>query len=247
MTAPQLFAGYRPIGDRRCFFCDGQCDETHRSADHVKSSFTSRDTVAGGEYVCAGCVAAMNESADIEMLDGIRRTGQMVRGYSWIVTDVARAATKAHRELMRELCLSPPTPPFVICISDSGQKHLLYRAVVCHSREVVTVTLEGDKITYRPHDLRNRIDLAERIIACVGKIAAAEPLTPRDGMKIVTHDEQGELILTAWLECREQSLSRLAVWLSAPKEKCIELYPPIAAPVASAEHGAIQTAFSWTD
>lgn len=233
-TATQLFSGIRPSGRERCFYCGCQCDETHRSIDHVKSSFTSRDTVVGGDYVCSGCVAAMNESAAIEMIDGERRDGQMVRGYSWIVTDRALAATKAHRELIRQLCLSPSKTPFVICISDSGQKHLLYRAVVCYSRDVVTVTLEGERITYRPEELSIRIDLAERIIACVGKIAAAGPLSPRDGMRIVEHHEHGELILSTWLECREQPLTRLALWLSAPMKECNERYRPIATPVASA-------------
>lgn len=70
---------------------------------------------------------------------------------SWVITKTeAIAATKGHIDYLRGVCLSPPEPPYTISIAVSGQKHVLYRAAVCYSRDVITVTLEGEAITYTP-------------------------------------------------------------------------------------------------
>jgi len=249
MTAPQLFASYWPEGPHRCYYCGGRCDETHRAADLVQSSFTARDTVAGGEYVCPGCIAAMDERATITLADGEVREGQRVRCYSWVITaEAAIAATKAHRAWLTGACLSPPEPPYVISISDSGQRHLLYRAVVCHSREIITATLEGERVTFTPYELDERLTLCRKLIAATGKPALSEAPTARFGMSVVSHHDDESLIST-WLECREQPLSRLAAWLSPPKEECLLEFPAPAAPAptACARHRAVQATFSWLD
>lgn len=222
ISPTQLFAGMNPVGSRHCFYCGGKCAEGQSipASEHVKKSFTSRDTVAGGDLVCLGCVAAMDERATIQLADGTVREKQKVRCYSWVIThDKPIAATKSHRQWLLETCLSPPEPPFVIMLSDSGQKHLLYRAAVCHSREVITITLEDQRITYTPDELRERLLLCKKIAAATGKPAILESPSPSAQMRVLEHFAD-ESLLADWLSVREHPLTRLAAWLTPASKEC---------------------------
>lgn len=227
----ELFAtarGYAySAGAEHCFYCGTSCDQSFTSAKYVKQSFTSRDTVCGGNYVCGGCVAALDEQATIELPTGEVRTGQKTRCYSWVFNrGRALAATKAHREWLVGVCLYPPEPPFVVCLSDSGQKHLLYRGKVCHSREVLTVTLEAEPITFRPQELTERMQLAKRIAAAIGKPSLAEPLSLNQQMGVINYHGLGvEPVLNAWLAVQNQPLSRLAGWFCPAQKECKLEYP----------------------
>lgn len=246
-TAPQLFAGIGPAGAETCFYCGGSCEPIHSASEIVKKSFTGLDTVTLSNWVCPGCVDSMQEKCDIVQIDGERRRGQKIRGYSWVITSKEKhACTKSHRERLQRLCINPPEPPFVICISDSGQKHLLYRAVVNASRELVTVTLEGEAITYQTHELVARIDLCKRVAAATGKPALKEIMSPQTQMRIVEHYESAEF-LAAWLDCFSEPLTRLAVWLCPPKDECLHEFPAVTGSVADSQHGEAQTTFSWSD
>jgi hypothetical protein len=184
-------------------------------------------------------VLCLRESAEITLIDGEIRRGQKVRGYSWVVTaNSALAATKAHLEQLRALCLDPPEPPFAIVLTDSGQTHQLYRGTVNHSREVVTVTLEAEPVTYRagqrvfyrPDELAPRLDLCGRLIAATGKPALREPITQRFALAVMERYCDGEALLNLWTRVREQPLSRLAAWISPAKETCLNVYPSDFAP-----------------
>jgi len=189
----------------------------------------------------------MNEKGDLTLMDGAKRSGQKYRGYSWIIECGKRtAATKSHRSTIADICIAPPAPPFVICISDSGQKHLLYRAVVNASRDLVTVTLEGEAVTYRPFNLIARLEVCKRVAAATGKPAMKEPMSQQSQMRIVEHFDSTE-VLAAWLDCDSEPLTRLAVWLCPPKAECEIEYPAITGGNANDQHGATQAAFSWSD
>lgn len=230
-TATQLFSTARGLplrtGDYRCYFCGGHCSTDTPQSSLVGKSFTARDTVCGGDWVCDGCVTAMDERATITLACGERREQQKVRGYSWVIGRVATAATKSHRDWLLGQCLVPPSPPFAICISDSGQKHLLYRAIVCHSNKQCAVTLEGERVCYTPPQLRDRLELCRRLVAATGKPALAESLSPSAAMRIIAHHGD-ESLVTVWLAVREEPLSRLAAWLCEPKEECLARYPAAA-------------------
>lgn len=227
LTAPQLFARYEPQGGETCFYCGGQCDQTHAAKDVVKSSFTGLDTVTLSNWVCVGCVDAMQEGIDLQLIDGTRKTNQKTRGYSWIITGTDRkACTKAHRVELLDACINPPSTPFVVCISDSGQKHLLYRAVVNHSRDTITVTLEGEAITYQPRELIQRLELCKQIAAATGKPAMKEPMSTQTQMRIIEHYESDH-VLAAWQALHNESLTKLAVWLCPAKDECLIDYPSV--------------------
>lgn len=220
MSPTQLFAGVEPHGDAVCFYCFGKCPERHLASKIVKKSFTGLDSVSLSKWVCEGCIAAMGEYSDIEMADGEKRVGQKIRCYSWVVDLGGHTAySKTHRAQLRSVCVNPPSPPFVICISDSGQKHLLYRSKVCWSREQVVVTLEGDVIDYTPEALADRIALCVRVCSVVGRPAMAAGLNAMQCMSVC--ETFGESVLSEWLAVCGQSLTRLAVWLCPSKEECL--------------------------
>jgi CRISPR type IV-associated protein Csf1 len=224
MMFGQLFAVARRYdyasGAQRCFFCGTSCDERFPSAKAVKTSFTSRDTVCGGDFVCGGCIAAIDEQATIELPDGSVRTGQKTRCYSWVTNGAgAVAATKAHRQWLLQQCLSPPNPPFIICLSDSGQKHLLYRSAVCFSQQVVTVTLEAQRISFHVDDLAERYGLVTAMAAAVGKPPLSEPLSFRQQMTAIQFHET-DAYLSRWLQVANAPLSQLALWFCPGKKEC---------------------------
>lgn len=231
-SVPHLFAaanGVTLAGDQRCFYCGAPADGSHAAKEYVKDSFNGRDHVAvpSSSCVCEGCVICMRHKCELTLIDGQVKSGQMMRTYSWVVTqDAAMAATKAHLPVLRSLCLSPPEPPYALILSDSGQKHLLYRGVVCRSKDRAILTLEGDRVDYATSELQSRLRLAGKLVAATGKPALKEPPTVRFGIAVMDrYPETGERLLSEWDLVREQPLSALAAWLSPKKEECDVEYP----------------------
>lgn len=249
-SIPELLAASHGIackGPHRCFYCGAPCDGTSSVKEYVAKSFTARSTVAnpGSLGICEGCVLAMREGATICMIDGEERIGQKMRGYSWVLLDGnAFAATKAHLKQLRETCLALPEPPFAIVLSDSGQTHQLYRGVANHSSETVTVTLEAERVTYRPEELRGRLALCGKLVAATGKPALKGPVSVRFAISVSEYFRDGESLVEEWDRVREQPLSRLAAWLCPNKESCSHEYASdtghgIAPPQAGGDGGPI--------
>lgn len=234
-SVPHLYAGAHGLdcaGDSACFYCGAPCGEDHPTSKYVQSSFTGRNGVVapGSPWVCNGCVLALREDATVAMIDGSTRPGQKVRSYSWVVAEKsAVAASKAHLNALRVLCLNPPGYPLAIVLSDSGQTHQLYRGVVNHggARDVLVVTLESERVEYRISDLAARLILCGRLVAASGKPALREPITTRLALSVLSrYPRTGEALLDEWGLVRQQSLSRLASWLCVPSEKAQDEYPP---------------------
>jgi hypothetical protein len=226
-TGPQLFAGRKESGPAICFYCAGRCKEKNASKDIVKSSFTGLDTVTLSSWVCDGCIVAMDERATIQLIDGEVRHGQKTRLYTYIFNEHwKRGATKAHREEILIMCLSPPEPPFVISLAESGQKHLLYRSVVNYSCDSITVTLEGVPIHYTPSALRDRLELTKRVCAATGKPALKEAMSFNTQMRVCEYYED-ESVLMQWLKVCGEPLTQLAIWLCPPKEICENEFKPV--------------------
>ena len=194
-------------------------DGTHTTAQYVKGSFTAISSVAcpGSRDVCDGCVACLNESADI-VVGHEHRTAQKIRNYSWILSSRgAVACTKGQREVLLHACLHPPEPPYAIVIAVSGQRQLLYRGVVCWSQDLVTVSLEEERITYQPPELLERLELLRQIVSLTGKPALEEGLSVHQQCQIV--EQLGEEAIQKWDRVARASLSRLALFLLPKKEE----------------------------
>lgn len=229
MTGPELFAlahGRRCTGPHRCLFCGAPAAAPYALPD----SFTARDTLRcpGSPFACAGCSLCLEESGDARYPDGTTRhfTKAFRRMCSWVVTaTTAVAATKAHLDYLRGVCAGPPAPPFLVSLAVSGQKHLLYRGVVNHTTAAAAVTLEGERIDYRPGELRDRLALCGRLCAATGKPALAGPPTPSFWFRVCEAFAAGDRLCETWSRVREEPLSRLAAFLCPPKEACQREYP----------------------
>jgi len=224
MTGPQLLAEALGLNPKRgglpCFFCGGG-GATVPISDVLLDTFSALSSVRarGSKVACVGCQWAMatHEEGFVDA-GGELRTGRAAqpRLYSWIVTAIeARAHTKAHLDLLRAACLNPPIP-CAICLSDSGQKHLLYLTPVATERFYPTVTLEGRSITYRVKDLGYALDIAIKIAAACGKPGLDSPnfsaLLERYGVA------DAEALLLCWGRLRTTPLGELAAWLAPSKE-----------------------------
>lgn len=224
MTLPELFAianGKTYLGEYRCRFCGSPASQPHKLAD----TFTAIDSLTDplSNYACVGCLLCLEEIGDVNLPDGktLAMTRSYRRGCSWVITqDSCVGATKAHIQFLRETCLNPPEPPFAISIAVSGQKHTLYRGVVCHSRENMVVTLEGEKVEYHIDELKDRLNLCGHLIAATGKPALEEKPDAFFWGRVAQRYTHWEELLSQWEEVRESPLSRLAVFLSPKKEDC---------------------------
>lgn len=239
----QLYAmahGVQCDGDQSCFYCGAPADGSHRTSDYLKPTFSGLNDVAcpGSSVVCSGCVLALRDTAVVEMLDGQQRDMKRiaVRAWSWLVTPTrALAASKAHLSELRGLCLEGPgEQPWGLCLSDSGQKHLLYRGVVNRGGPVWTVTLEGQRVDYRPQDLQSTLGLCGRLVAAGGKPLLAGPVSDRLAVLTIGRYRDGEQLLVRWDRVRDEPLSRLALWLSPKKEDACVEYP---GDIVGTEHG----------
>jgi len=235
MTAPELFArsyGIDCAGAHSCFYCGAPADESLPTSEFVKGSFTERSLVAcpGSQWICKGCELCLRDNAELTMLNGQKRNvvRAAMRSFSWAINTKARAGSKADIPAWRELCVNPPEPPFAIVLSDSGQKHLLYRGFVCLSREDIVVTLEMERIEYRPFDLQTAIDLCSRLIAATGKPALNEPVSPRFAQAVSDYFSEWETLLQQWEEIYGKPIARLAAWLSPGRDSARERIKPTA-------------------
>jgi CRISPR type IV-associated protein Csf1 len=245
-SVPHLLAvafGAECVGNHRCFYCGAAANERYSVKTYVKDSFTGRSgvTAPGSQWVCHGCTLCLREDAEIILIGGELRGGQMMRGYSWFITATeVQAGTKANLDVFCNLCLGPPAPPFALVLSDSGQTHQLYRGVVCHSRELITVTLEAERINFHPEQLRDALEIAGKIAAATGKPALREPIGFGAAARILgRYPDGGESLISAWTKVGESPLGRLAAWLCPRKDVCELEYPsnnPIVDPLG---HGGV--------
>lgn len=229
MTGPELLAlanGFHCLGAERCVYCGAAASVLYALPD----SFTTRDTLRcpGSKFICRGCRLA-TEEVGIAVYPTNERyhfTKAFRRMCSWVVTEnSAYAATKGHIEYLRSACLHPPAPPYMISLAVSGQKHVLYRSVVNHDNINIVVTLEGEPIQYRPHELKDRLALCGRLVSATGKPALAETPKPSFWIRVCERFALGESWCSEWEQVRNEPLTRLAAFLCPAKEASEREYP----------------------
>lgn len=217
-------------GTSRCFYCGESC--TDDNSGWVKDSCTVYHAAAcpQSRVVCDGCALALREKADIVLADGERRSGQKMRGYSWVLTkSSATAYSKAHVELLRAVCLEPPSAPYGITISPGGQKHLIYLTQVVLDSDNPSVCLDGEAVKYTPGALSRRLEIAEAICAAVGKPALSESLAFSAYRRMAEHfgNDRGLALCEEWRRVAGEPLSRLASFLASKKEIACGRYPKV--------------------
>ncbi len=239
LTASKLFSqSLHNHGENRCYFCGTDCDNTYLSELYIKDTFTNRDIIArpSSKYVCRGCVMTLGfgEDDELVMIDGSIKKRENQRGlsphlYSWIITKDKRIPfTKAHISIIRGILTNTNpimqlTTPFVIVLSDSGQKHLIFRAPVSKSDEVYPIMLEDEIIITEPISIKERIDITTPIVAATGK-PALKDITLQTYISYRKY-HGNTYKLEEWESIKNDPISKLAVWLSLNKEEATNEYP----------------------
>ncbi len=244
-SVPHLLAmafGEDCVGEERCALCGAPADGSRTVKEWIKSSFTDRNLMArpASRFVCAGCALSLRENCEVPLTDGttVLRTTSAMRGSSWLISETkAMSANLGSLAALRDACLDPRSfagceSAWAIVLADSGQKHLIYRGVLngplgAGPDPACCATLEGERIAYRPSELRDRIDLCSRLIAATGKPALAEAPSFRFAQSVMDHwgEDEGQRRLDMWVRVRRDPLSRLAAWLSPNREACRLLHP----------------------
>lgn len=217
------------IIEKKCFYCGNQCNNDYLIKDYIKSTFTNYDIVKNpnSNYICDECIWAFSSDQQIILIDGEIKEKQSPRNFSWIIIkDKKIAATKRNIKELREIILNPPKPPFKIVLSDSGQKHLLFRAIWAQSQDNYLIQFEEEQIIINIIGLQKRLILADKLSAAIGKIAIKNP--DKISYAITINNYYDDLTdYENWLNIYNQPLSRLAAWLAKNKEDARNEYPAI--------------------
>lgn len=223
ITASRLFAPDQyKTGNNRCYFCGLDCDDSHKTKDHVGPSFTNRAEVYHPEslFVCGCCVASTQGLAETTDISGETRIGRAgaPRMYSWVLSEAGnKAFNKKYMDFARASVLCPPEPPFSIVLADSGQKQLIFRSPVNHDRNVFIVQLEERRIEVDLSVFGSVLERATQLSAATGKKALIEP--DRIGNFIQCVDFYGnESAIEKWIEIYSTPMGILASWLCKGKE-----------------------------
>ena len=224
MTASKLY--YNDEGNKNCYFCNSECSNNILVSSFIKKTFTNYNLVKNPNslYVCKGCYFSMTDKniKELEMPDEEIKYNQSARTYSWVLTkNFKQAFTKRHIQELKQFILYPIDTPFSIIISNSGKKHLIFRTPISYTRDNYFLQFEEEIIYINIEELKNRIDLCEKIISFCGK----KGVMKYSEYKISKYclDEIDDSILDKFFYIRKEKLTELAVYLSNNKEKCNDI------------------------
>lgn len=151
--APRRGPQYGP--DATCWLCGGP---THGVGwpwlSAIPDTFTNHTLAAcpTSTTICQPCVGlgskATWERYATDHPELRLKTGHAMswRCYSHLFTSAPPHHECPTRARWREILLSPPDPPFLAVVAESGQKHLIFRGVVAHSRDRFMVQFEEHRV-----------------------------------------------------------------------------------------------------
>lgn len=138
--------------DARCWLCGGTIQETAWHRHHFPATFTNVNLarVPASQAVCQPCAylsAGASWPAEAARLGLKSKHPISWRSYDHLFQrDLPGGHIVPSRAGWRGLLLAPPAPPFVAVITESGQKHLLFRAAVAYDRDRFRLQLEEDTL-----------------------------------------------------------------------------------------------------
>lgn len=147
--------------ETQCAVCGAKIAVGERIDDlALPPSFTNHATLAhpGGKYRCGACTAVMTRK---EFQMGLSTALVSAAGYFPIIRKENRAWA----------FLTPPEPPFAICIQNAQQQHTVWRAPVSLSKDLLLVRV-GEQVVR----LRRRYLVAARETALMLNDKRAEML-----------------------------------------------------------------------
>lgn len=136
--------------DEKCWLCGGDTDGYGTPANKtIKPTFTDVpfSRAPRSNSICRGCSWALSY--------------RELRNYSILATK--DELFHPSRDELREILLSPPEPPFVLCIAATGQKWLHFKAKVNYSNKRISVQFEDINVVVKPIGFKTVIELVEEL------------------------------------------------------------------------------------
>lgn len=172
--AGRLPSGQSRFGtDDRCWLCGGSVEPGTGWPRRVAfaETFTNHNLarVPTSETACQACVyLSSGESwkayaaAHPEM--GLKAVHPLSwRTYSHVFSAAGHECPQRAR--WRALLIDPPEPPFTMTISESGQKHIVFRGSIAYDREVFPVQCEEDTLIVNRRELADCFAAFEALYA----------------------------------------------------------------------------------
>lgn len=159
-----------PATDPLCWLCGGETGGAGwPQPGTFPPTFTNHNLarVPTSRTVCGPCVAMASKATweayvAAHPAKGLK-TGHAMswRFYSHLFTPGAHECPTRAR--WRAILLSPPEPPFLAVISETGKKHLLFRGTVALSRSVFPIQFEEDRIWVHAPDFAECLSAFEAL------------------------------------------------------------------------------------
>lgn len=144
------------VPDETCWLCGGETGGLGLPTKKaIKPTFTDHSAARcqASVSICAGCAFCLSM--------------RELRNYSILVT--VDKLQHPSRSQWRDILISPPEPPFAMCLAVSGQKHLTFKAPVNLERERYIVLLEERDIHVIPSKIKYCIDAVEDLYVWFSK------------------------------------------------------------------------------
>jgi len=212
-----------------CFYCGERCDDKYSIKEYVKKTFTNYDIIKSpsSKYICKECVWAFGSKSKIKMIDGENREGSP-RNYCWYITKNKKIAyTKSHMEYLRKLLIDEKLEtPFKIIISDSGQKHLIFRSNWNYQNNNFEIQFEEESIIIKKEELYKTLQLANKLSAVFGKMNL---LKCDDVSYSISYFKYYNNLddYYRWLKIKDKKISKLAAWLSKNQKEAQDKFKSI--------------------
>lgn len=187
-----------------CFLCGAENVTGYPVEQVIKATFTDANLAKApwSNMVCDACTWAISY--------------RELRNYSIVATE--DVLLHPSRQELRDILISPPTPPFLICVAESGQKWLHYKSAIAYSRELFPVRFEDLMVYVRPTQFASLIEIVENILQVFTK---SEVMTGNyQVQKIQKYGlSEFERAEESLMRVRKSALFRLALYLASVPER----------------------------
>lgn len=124
--------------------CGHETKDGHERVKVIKKTFTDHSYLTDSPAVCEYCVWALGAAVKDAAQGGVR----WLRNYSLYAGP--HGLELPARARLRELFVSRPSTPYLVCVAVSGQKWLHFKASVGRSRAAWQVMFEERRLSFSP-------------------------------------------------------------------------------------------------
>lgn len=150
---PKKHEDFVEFDETECYLCGKTCTSGLNKKKLLPKTFNDHDKAKApySDYVCEAC--------SFMILTNPNRR-QAIRLFDYVASD---KLVICNRRQMREYLINPPDPPFVICITLSQKKHLLWYLKTSYSRDNYFVTMEDKTFQVERNKFVEQLELVERL------------------------------------------------------------------------------------